>query len=122
MNLIPDSPGWCIFPGWPPPRNGLAVNLVQDMFRKYVPIRIETTPQGLSSDSPEVAGRLARIEENYRQLDELLGVVESRLPAPAKSAAEPGMALGGDDSGMEAEPVRGPHSGSRRRFPSRKPR
>lgn len=60
------------------------------MFGNRPPIQIEIDTSAIHSRTPEVAGRLERIAGYYRQLDEMLRAVESRLPDLALPAVEPG--------------------------------
>ena len=59
------------------------------MFRRHHPIQIEIDPLAVSCKTSHVAVRMDRIAENYRQLDQLLTEVESRMPTFELTAESP---------------------------------
>lgn len=84
------------------------------LYRKYQPGTIKVEPSSVHSQSSAVVERLQRIEQHYRQLDELLATIEAKLPHPAPA-----------ESPVPAEPQlpdSAPETAHSRRLRRRKPR
>jgi hypothetical protein len=54
--------------------------------KKLRPRRIEIDTATMTSESPEVAQRLSRIEDNYEQLDEIFAALESKFRSDERLA------------------------------------
>lgn len=83
------------------------------LYRKYQPGTIKVEPPGVTSDSREVVERLERIEEHYRQLDELLTSIETQMPKAERREAV--AAFPAEDA--DAEDLTPPSQKLRRRKP-----
>jgi hypothetical protein len=60
------------------------------LFRPYRPIQIQLDPDAVRADSPEVAQRLNRIQDNYQLLESLFARVEAMLPDPPSDSLDHG--------------------------------